>query len=88
LEEIEIVETMRGTVFGDASRMSIGCSFSFEPALVTGVLWAMFLGPVPAWRIEARGRYMRQENAPASTARASTAIITNKRLVQREFPEQ
>ena len=55
LEEIEIVEMTRGTVFGDASRMSIGCSFSLEPALVTDVLsllfWTILLGTVPALRI-------------------------------------
>jgi len=33
LEEIGIFEITRGTAFG-ASRMSIGCSFSLEPALV------------------------------------------------------
>jgi hypothetical protein len=44
LEEIGIVEMTRGTVFG-ASRMSIGCSFSLEPALVTDV-WLELLGRV------------------------------------------
>ena len=47
----------RGAVFG-ASRMSIGCSFSLEPALVIDWLeslrrasllfWTMLSGPVPA----------------------------------------
>ena len=61
LEEIGIVEMTRGTAFG-ASRMSIGCSFSLEPALVMDV-WlellcrisllfrTMLLGPVPALMI-------------------------------------
>ena len=61
LEEIGIVEMTRGTAFG-ASRMSIGCSFSLEPALVTDV-WlellrqvsllfrTILLGPVPALMI-------------------------------------
>jgi hypothetical protein len=51
----------RGSVFG-ASRMSIGCSFSLEPALVTDVwlellrrvsllFWTMSLGPAPAMTI-------------------------------------
>jgi len=60
LEEIGIVEMTRGTAFG-ASRMSIGCSFSLEPALVTDVglellcrislLFRTMLGPVPALMI-------------------------------------
>ena len=61
LEEIGIVEMTRGTAFG-ASRMSIGCSFSLEPALVMDV-WlellcrisllfrTMLLSPVPALMI-------------------------------------
>jgi hypothetical protein len=49
LEEIGIVEMTRGTAFG-ASRMSIGCSFSLEPALVMDV-WLMLLGPVSALMI-------------------------------------
>ena len=36
LEEIGIVEMTPGTAFG-ASRISIGCSFSLEPALVIDV---------------------------------------------------
>ena len=51
----------RGSVFG-ASRMSIGCSFSLKPALLTDVwlellrrvsllFWTMSLGPVPALMI-------------------------------------
>jgi len=57
LEETEIVEMTRGTVFGDASRISIDCSFSLDPALDTDVLsllfWTMLLGTVPALRIAA-----------------------------------
>ena len=61
LEEIGIVEITRGTAFG-ASRISIGCSFSLEPALVIDV-WlellrrvsllfrTMLSGPVPALTI-------------------------------------
>jgi hypothetical protein len=44
LEEIVTVEMTRGTVFG-ASRMSIGCSFSLEPELVTDV-WLELLRQV------------------------------------------
>ena len=62
LEEIGIVEITRGTAFG-ASRMSIGCSFSLQPALVTDVWLELFrrvsllfrtilLGPVPALMID------------------------------------
>ena len=36
LEEIGILEMTRGSVFG-ASRMSIDCSFSLQPALLTDV---------------------------------------------------
>jgi len=60
LEEIGIVEMTRGAVFG-ASRMSIGCSFSLEPALVIDWLESlrrvsllfrtMLSGPVPALTI-------------------------------------
>ena len=64
-EEIGIVEMTRGTAFS-VSRMSIGCSFSLEPALVMDV-WlellcrisllfrTMLLGPVPALMIDGSG---------------------------------
>jgi hypothetical protein len=64
-EEIGIVEMTRGTAFS-VSRMSIGRSFSLEPALVTDV-WlellrrisllfrTMLLGPVRALMIDGSG---------------------------------